>query len=245
VRFFVYPYQQGSKSAKALADALSGRVLKREGSKYVPRQGDIVVNWGDSACPRPGVLNSPVALGAISNKRIAFQKFKEAGIPIPRFALTATDANWKGQTVVRHKLTGHSGEGIELVPEGGTLPTAPLYVEYIKKEQEYRVHVGGKSIIAVQRKARRKDIPDSEVNWQVRNHSNGFVFVREGFTAPQCVLDAAIDALGCSGLDFGAVDVILNAKEGKAYVLEINTAPGLEGQTITDYSNYFKSLASL
>jgi D-alanine-D-alanine ligase-like ATP-grasp enzyme len=42
-----------------------------------------------------------------------------------------------------------------------------------------------------------------------------------------------------TGLDFGAVDVIWNAQKEKPYVLEINTAPGLEGQTIADYAAFF------
>ena len=41
------------------------------------------------------------------------------------------------------------------------------------------------------------------------------------------------------GLDFGAVDVIWNEHESKAYVLEINTAPGLEGSTVEDYKEFF------
>jgi glutathione synthase/RimK-type ligase-like ATP-grasp enzyme len=42
-----------------------------------------------------------------------------------------------------------------------------------------------------------------------------------------------------SGLDFGAVDVIWNERQQRAYVLEINSAPGLEGTTIDDYVRYF------
>jgi D-alanine-D-alanine ligase-like ATP-grasp enzyme len=36
-------------------------------------------------------------------------------------------------------------------------------------------------------------------------------------------------------LDFGAVDVIYNRAQDKAYVLEVNTAPGLEGSTLDNY----------
>ena len=41
-------------------------------------------------------------------------------------------------------------------------------------------------------------------------------------------------------VDFGAVDVVWNQQNGQAYVLEINTAPGLAGQTITSYANAFR-----
>ena len=263
MRYFVYPYKQGSKSAKALALALGGKVLRIQGGTYRPRVGDVVINWGHSAPERDigasVLLNTPVDIAFMSNKRTAFQVFGREGVPIPRFSVT-TDITWDGMTVVRHKLTGHSGEGIELVAAGAELPPAPLYVEYVKKEDEYRVHIGCEewsphrdytgeqmpkgvfrddptSIIAVQRKARRLDA--TTVDWQVRNHANGFVYVRGGVDPPQAVLDAASRAIIASGLCFGAVDVIYNAKQEKAYVLEINTAPGLEGQTIADYAAFF------
>ncbi len=247
MRCFIQPYKQGSKGAKALAKALGGRVLRKEGSSYLHQQGDVIINWGDGECHLPNVLNKAEAIRRIANKRTAFALFKEAGVSIPAFAVSPDGVSWPGLTVVRHKLTGHSGEGIELVEDKANLPPAPLYVEYIKKEQEYRVHVGksldgdnsGTTIIAIQRKARDKSNPSP--NWQVRNHANGFVFVRGGVNPPTCVLDEARRALVASGLDFGAVDVIYNDKSEKAYVLEINTAPGIEGTTISDYAAFFST----
>jgi hypothetical protein len=246
-KFYVYT-SRPSKGARALAKALGGRRIK-----LLPTfgHGDTFINWGDSQCPSNQVLNRPSAIRLVANKLLAFDAFSSANVPIPDYARRKEDVAWEGTTVVRHKLTGHSGEGIEIC-DASNLPDAPLYVRYIKKDQEYRVHVGrllylngnqpevaSIKVIAVQRKARRHDVPDGEVNWQVRNHSNGFIFARGGFTPPEAVVDAAKQALVASGLDFGAVDVI-QQKNGKAYVLEINTAPGLEGQTIADYVNYFK-----
>jgi D-alanine-D-alanine ligase-like ATP-grasp enzyme len=42
-------------------------------------------------------------------------------------------------------------------------------------------------------------------------------------------------------LDFGAVDIIYNAKRNECYVLEVNTAPGLEGTTVEKYATKFAS----
>ena len=50
-----------------------------------------------------------------------------------------------------------------------------------------------------------------------------------------------IDAVSALGLDFGAVDIIEDA-DGKLYVLEVNTAPGLEGQTLTLMAEALKEL---
>lgn len=242
----VNAYKRKSRSARRLAKALGGLVYNpnKDACKFDLLKSATIINWGDSECQLMPCLNHPEAIRLVSNKRRAFQEFAAKGVPVPRFATSRDDVSWKGTTVVRHRLQGHSGEGIEIVEPGSPLPHAPLYVEYIKKEQEYRVHVGrGGLIIAEQRKARSYAVPDNRVNWQVRNHVNGFVFVREGFTTPKVVLQAACDALGATELDFGAVDVLLNVKEGKAYVLEINTAPGLEGQTVTDYAEFFRNVA--
>ena len=46
----------------------------------------------------------------------------------------------------------------------------------------------------------------------------------------------AVEALG---LDFGAVDIILG-KNGIWYVLEVNTACGLEGTTLEKYCEQFR-----
>ena len=113
---------------------------------------------------------------------------------------------------------------------------APLYVKYVKKQQEYRVHVFNGSVIDVQRKMRRTDTPDADVNWQVRNHCNGFIFGREGVELPDTALTMCVDSVSVLGLDFGAVDIIYNAHEDKYYVLEVNTACGLTGTTLEVYT---------
>jgi glutathione synthase/RimK-type ligase-like ATP-grasp enzyme len=247
--FYVYT-PRPSRSARALARALGGRRIKSFQNldpAFLTQTGHTIINWGDSQCSFHPIMNNADAIRVIANKLKAFHVFQTANVPIPRFAETREDVSWEGLSVVRHKLTGHSGEGIELIPPGQELPDAPLYVEYIKKQDEYRIHVGRigdeKSIISVQQKRRRTSVPDSDVNWQVRNHANGFIFARQDTNPPASVTKAAVDALGASGLDFGAVDVIYNQSQEKAYVLEINTAPGLEGQTITDYRDFFKTLA--
>jgi glutathione synthase/RimK-type ligase-like ATP-grasp enzyme len=235
----IHPYKQGSRSAAALAKALGGKVLKKEGSKFIRKPGDVIINWGDSHAGNLSCLNLGGNVAAAANKYQAFLRMHEAGVNVPRFCSDSQSVDWSGLTVVRHKLSGHSGEGIEL-RDAGDLPRAPLYVQYVPKKAEYRVHVVGKRVVLVQRKARdpRCDNP----NWKVRNHGNGFIFVRNDVQAPSSVEEQAIRAVQALGLDFGAVDIIWNEKQAKPYVLEVNTAPGLEGSTIEDYATGFKQL---
>ena len=235
----IHAYKQGSRSAKALATALGGKVLKREGSRYIRRAGDAVINWGDSGAGNLSCYNLAGNVALAANKLAAFRKFKEMGVSIPDFSSDKQGVRWEGLTVVRHKLSGHSGEGIEL-RDAGDLPSAPLYVQYIPKKAEYRVHVVGKQVVLIQRKARNPNCDNP--NWKVRNHDNGFIFVRNDVKAPPSVEEQALKAIAALGLDFGAVDIIWNDKQQKPYVLEVNTAPGLEGSTVDDYARGFRDL---
>lgn len=170
------------------------------------------------------------------------------GARTPKFT-----ANWEvaegwideGYVVVcRTILNGNSGEGIVLAETVDELVEAPLYVRYVPKKQEYRVHVFRDGVVDVQRKARRKDVADDQVNWKIRNHDNGFIFARgeDLGEVPEDVLTQSINAVKACGLDFGAVDVIFNEKEQSAYVLEVNTAPGLSGATLDVYVERFKEI---
>ena len=247
--FKVYPYKQGSQSAKALATAFDGKVLKLLGSKYVRKQHHVIINWGSSSVPDAlgEVLNPSVAIQTCTDKRNFFIWAKaECDEIIPNYWTNKSDIpssvfDMDGMVVARTVLAGHSGAGISIARSLEEIVDAPLYTLYVKKKDEYRIHVGrGGSIISVQRKARK--LFHENPNWLVRNHANGFVYVRDGVNPPEQVMAAAVQVFASSGLDFGAVDVIWNEAQERAYVLEINTAPGLEGQTVQDYAAYFKGL---
>lgn len=256
----IYAYKQGSASALALAHGLGIKVIKHEGSKFRGSALKKVINWGCSQLPADilqcNVFNQPIAVAMAANKLATFKKFQEwndyngydnkPDINFPRYTVDRLVAGqWLDQNktvVIRHKLSGHSGEGIEILHGAGELTQAPLYVQYVKKLHEYRVHVLHEDVVDVQRKARSKDVPEGQVDWKVRNHANGFIYAREGFETPDSVKLQAILAIEALGLDFGAVDIIWNDHEQKPYVLEVNTAPGLTGQTLQGYIDRFKEL---
>ena len=257
MRYRILSHNMASKGARQMAEALGGLLLRREGSTYRPRgdgQQDVIINWGvttASEYAQPGVVgrfyNLPEQVAWATNKLKFFRAMKYAAPEyIPEWWDNKADIPDKAFPIVcRTVLNGHSGEGIVIAKSRDELVDAPLYVRYVRKKNEYRVHVGRTAteykVISVQRKARRLDVPVDEVNWMVRNHQNGFVFVRNDFTPRRPVIEAAKRALAVTALDFGAVDVIWNEHTNRAYVLEVNTAPGLEGTTIEDYAWFFKT----
>lgn len=241
-----YLWNKFSEGGTALAKALNAKRIKHEGK---PIRVDVLVNWGASNIARGiragKVLNTPDAVKRASNKLEAFRAMT-GKVGIPEWTESIVEASeWLRQghmVVCRTVLNGHSGNGIIIAENEAEIVKAPLYTRYVKKQNEYRVHVFNGKMIHKQRKARRLDVPDEEVNWKVRNHDNGFIFQIEDFDLPEDCEDQAIAAVGALGLDFGAVDVVYNGKEQKAYVLEVNSAPGLSGTTLDKYVEVFKDV---
>lgn len=240
----MYAYKQGSASAKALSEALGIKRIKHEG-KPLNLRGDAIINWGSSAFNREmvnvgKVFNPPEAIRKASNKLTTLSILKEAGVSVPEFTTERAGAAEWPVVVARKVLNGHSGEGIEIVEDGGEIPDAPLYTKYVKKVDEYRIHVFQGKVIFQQRKARKKEVPDDQVNWKIRNHGNGFIFAHQGVDVALGGINAAVAAVQALGLDFGAVDLI-RTKDNQFYVLEVNTACGLEGETLNRYKEAFEN----
>lgn len=239
----LYSYSQYSKSAALLAAAL-GVVRVRHTGKVA--KTDVLINWGASLLNftrdirYKQILNPPEKVGIAVNKLTALQALS-GYVRIPEFATSIVEASkWldEGAAIVeRHTLTGHSGAGIRIVAKGEKLQHAPLYTQYIRKAEEYRLHVFNKQVFFVQRKARNLEIEN--VNWKVRNLANGFIFAHQGVDVPDEAKSMAIASIRALGLDFGAVDMIYNERHDKYYVLEVNTACGLEGTTLTKYCEVF------
>lgn len=254
----IYPYGP-SDSARILREGLEENfnnvaVLRREGSRYRPRAGHVLINYGSSDVNMDiremTVFNRPEHIRRSSHKVRAFEAFRDAGIPTVDWTTDPTVATtWMGEDHVvyaRTRLQGHSGEGIvacsrnalpdmgNLFPQTRDLTSAPLYTKgIIGSRNEVRIHVAFGRVILEQKKKRvegYRDLPNySNV---VRNHSTGWIYATENLNIPQEVRDTAIRAVNALGLDFGAVDIVYKGRTRfEVYVLEVNTAPGLAGES--------------
>lgn len=270
IRVALLPYGP-SDSCAALRNAIREQIdagnldatvtlLRSEGSRYTPRQSDVLINYGNRRYPasffgRARVLNNLEALNRAANKLQALNTMARAGIPTVEYTTQQQIAQgWvtEGATVyARSVLNGHSGEGITVHSgdNNNHVPEAPLYTKGITSQRrEWRVHVFGGVITYVQKKIRRNGYrEDPNYREDIRNHHTGWVYSNQFNDRPtDAVLRAAYDAVVALDLDFGAVDVI--SRQEDAWVLEVNTAPGLTGTTLETYqhnfSEYVRSLAS-
>jgi len=242
-RVRVNPYGP-SNSARELATYLGAkRLITGSQSKFRGRPTDVVINWGigKGNVGRARQINSLESVRLASNKLQTLRRLNSKGISIPASYTNTSYMHPEKLYMARTTLTGHSGRGI-VVGTLESLPQAPLYVEYIDKVREYRVIATKDRVVDTKQKKKRSSPRDTdgeviederiEHNEHVWNLDGGYIFARNDIVNPNGLGQLGIDAIVALGLDFGAVDIIEDA-EGKLYVLEVNTAMGLEGTTLS------------
>lgn len=134
----------------------------------------------------------------------------------------------------------------ELTNRTRELENSRLFTQgIIGRRIEYRVHVFRGEVILMQAKLRREGAAELPAhNSVIRNVDSGWIYsvnaVPEAGIAPSS--EAAIRAVVALGLDFGAVDIVYKQDINRAYVLEINTAPGLgdDGSALRAYQEAFQ-----
>lgn len=185
--------------------------------------------------------------GDMVNKTAQYKYFSDNDIPALVWTTNYTVAkSWceAGQVVVCRTLTRASeGKGIVLAEESSQVVMAPVYTQYKKKKKEFRVHVFKDKVVHVLEKRKRKGF-EGERETKVRNTANGYVFCSENVEEPEGLRELAIKASKVTKSDFKGVDIGWNEKKSELFVIEVNSAPGIEGsnihryvQTILSYEN--------
>lgn len=219
-----------SNSAKELSTYLQIPRIKHSNSKYVAKPTDVIINWGIVKNKYRAIYVNPVeAVLIASNKLHTLNALQAASIKTPAYGTSCTFADDSTLVFARTTLSGHSGEGI-VVGEPSQVPSAPLYTEFINKKYEYRAIVCVDEVVDFKQKLKKKDW-EGDRSPYVWNVANGYIFARNEIRVPDTVHQLAIDSVKALGLTYGAVDIIEDV-EGTLYVLEINTAFGLENSTI-------------
>ena len=242
-KFKILPYKLGSQSAKVLSQSLN---VLRVRDSYVPRRNEIIINWGNSSVinhyPITNLdLNKHSAIAIACDKLKTFTKLYDHDFEhMPEWSSSINDAkdwiNEGNKIYCRTRLTGHSGSGIVIASNFSELVNAPLYTVQTKHKYEFRAHVFKGKLIDIQQKKKRSGV---EANSEIRNHSNGYIYARSDIIVPDIVAEASVKAVELLGLDFGAVDIGYRERDNKAFVFEVNTAPGLVGSTLVNYTNVF------
>jgi glutathione synthase/RimK-type ligase-like ATP-grasp enzyme len=213
-----------------------------------------VIRWGStemSELDNLPTLNNRLAVSLSSNKLAALQALNRKGVSVPWFTNNRDAAisfvSSRHKRVVGRQSYHQGGSNFNICGDSYDISNDRLsshWLELINVQQEWRAHVFKGEVIGVSRKT------DEGVEWRItsrytRNNHCGWRFIRCDIDMVQTRLkQLAIDAVNALGLDFGAVDIILSDGQEatssgtqKYYVLEVNTACGMEEDS-TIFSAY-------
>jgi glutathione synthase/RimK-type ligase-like ATP-grasp enzyme len=213
-----------SKSLREIAQGLSAMLGKRI--------------WRTT---RPSKIRPQFKYGQSVNKLSQYQWFQDNGIPALEFTTDRQVVNmWldENHTVFGRKyLNASCGKGIVVIepdPFGEVYADCLVYTKYKKKKREFRVHVFKDQVVSVVEKKRKKEF-DGARDTKIRNVANGYVFVQQNVDEPDGLRELALQAAKVSYSDFRGVDIGYNKLKDELFVIEVNSAPGIQGNNIDKY----------
>lgn len=216
---------KGSQSLKALAQGLTQRLGYKVWRSTKQKPYRIHHKYGHSV-----------------DKLTQYNWFKENQIPALEYTTDPSVAcEWVNQdyTVFGRKyLNSSCGKGI-IIFEGTNnatdgVNTCPVYTKYKKKKREFRVHIFKNKVVMVCEKKRKKDF-NGERDTKIRNLANGYVFTQSVENEPNGLRELALKAAQVSQSDFRGVDIGYNEKNDELFVIEVNSAPGIQGSNVNRY----------
>ena len=220
----------GMSSARGIS-AVSAKGIKWCRNDLGIPNDDVYIRWGCTAnVPNVNaiIINSAKAIHRVNDK-LEFRKVLEEAELCPQTWFTCNDvpdeALVKGVVVRPRKHA--QGRRLWVVNNRNELVNrcavlGEYYIsELINKTEEFRVFVAQGRAVCVAKKTPAN--PD-EVAWNVAKGGR-FDNVRWGDWNVKAV-KKSIEAFKLSGLDFGGVDVMVDA-DNNCYILEINSAPSL------------------
>lgn len=225
----------GFTSCNAIAALLANVSVVRNDSR-IPA-ADIVFRWGcTSTVDAEVVVNTAKAIHWCSDKRQGRLDMQGAGVSVPwtvavnqhggTMTNALTDYVLDERPLIARPVNHAQGRNLFV---GGYADAVRQAVEWgggyvselINKVAEYRVYVIQGRVACV---ASKTPADPSAVAWNVAQGGR-FDNVKWG-SWPMAAISEALKAAKVGGLDFCGVDVMMDA-EGKAYVLEVNSAPSL------------------
>ncbi len=187
---------------------------------------------------KPKENRRSILYGDCKDKISQYVWFKSQGIPSFPFTCSYEEAKtWTelGKVVFARLLTkGSEGKGIVVCETPDQLPKAPVYTEYKKKKKEYRVHIFKQTVVNVLEKRKRKSF-EGERDTKIRNTANGYVFCSQDVVEPEGLRELALKAAQVTSSHFKGVDIGFNEKLNELFVIEVNSAPGIEGSNVAKY----------
>lgn len=180
-------------------------------------------------------LNTKDFIRLCSNKLLFSNFLIKHGFYAPEFK-KSTD-NLRFPIMIRKTLAGFKGRGIIICKNEDEFfsnwDDNYFWTEFIKLEYELRVHVIGKNLIKIFKKI---DLEENE--FPIRNSLTTHFSLRSqtSFTTLVSLLNKLTDLFGNS---FFALDVGWDSTRKEYFIIEANSAPGLNKKTARLYADFF------
>lgn len=219
----------GRTSTREISRMSKEGIISLRNDKPFPQGIDMVFRWGTTSnLPyKCQVVNEAAAIHEVADKAGFRKRTADAGLaPTTWMDLDSWSFDGCRKAVLR-RSTHHQGKYLHVIEDYQEAEkVAALYgegsyyiSEYVEKVAEYRVFIVQGRVVWV---ARKTPANPEAVAWNVAKGGR-FDNVRWG-DWPLREVRVAREAFLMSSLDFGGVDIMTD-RDGKCYVLEINSAP--------------------
>ena len=227
--------KQSGITGKALAIALGAEYTTTpidywSSLDYVFRYGNGMVRTDDFGPTGCVMINTLSAVNLAANKIECRQALLNNNVPAPRLFLYEdfTDHNDTIPYPLIARPPQHfQGRNFNVVKdfrEAEPFLMKGYYLqEIIDKDVEYRAFMWHGKIFEMNEKTKARMDADP----MVRNHRKGWCFTRRPYQeVSPLIRKVCVSAMAVTHLEWAAVDCCLS-KDGKPYILEVNSAPGL------------------
>ena len=232
-------------------------MIRPENTAIIPRRGVVLNTYTkqvmrDLEDARYFCVNSLESIEICESKYLTSEILEEAGLPVPRYALITSEDNLDQALeavggnfpVVLKLLSGTQGIGVSIVDSYASLKSvyqtiaklAPeneiLIQERIDADYDLRIQIIIKKfdpinpkedncvlLGSMKREAVEKDF---RTNYSLGGKVSGYEISDE-------IKDLACRAANAVGCHWCGVDLMIDSKNGKPYILEVNSSPGTEG----------------
>lgn len=219
----------GVSSAKGIAEKSQTGIRWIRNDKPLPAD-DLYIRWGcTSNVPTKNVVNTSRAIHEVADKRGFRLKLDEHDLCPPTWGSINDLKGVIDKPLIVRRSTHHQGRFMDKCTTEAELRAAckkygegNYYIsEFFDKVEEFRVFVAQGRAVCV---AKKTPADPKALAWNVAQGGR-FDNVRWG-DWPLKAVRVSIEAFNLSSLDFGGVDVMVDA-QGNCAILEINSAPSL------------------
>ena len=232
-------------------------LIRPENTAIIPRRGVVLNTYTkqvmrDLEDSRYFCVNSLESIEICESKYLTSEVLEADGLPVPRYALITGEENLDQALeavggkfpVVLKLLSGTQGIGVSIVDSYASLKSvyqtiaklAPeneiLIQEKIDANYDLRIQIIVKKfdpinptkdncilLGSMKREAVEKDF---RTNYSLGGKVSGYEISDE-------IKDIACKAANAVGCHWCGVDIMIDSKDGKPYILEVNSSPGTEG----------------